>query len=484
MTTVTLPENPHATIAPWPGEDDGDAGRRQRGLAIAATTPYLKVPGGWLITSQATPGVTYRLARDEDGVYCSCPDYERRAAVCKHGHGLEYHLKREQAADAIRGGTGQSPTDANGHAASVVPTTVVDRPAPVPAVPVLSTPSVLSALERPPIHRMPETNPARPPLTVPRSTKYNQAQENESPHFIRLLWDLANMVPPLERDRGRKHVDIRKVIYGLVHRVHTTKSGRRSYSDLKLASDIMGLGDLPARPTLTKYMEAPEITPILERLVALSAVPLSPLDTTFLADSTGLGTTIRDEQWADAKWGNAESRKSYTGSTWTKAHFMTGFASNVITAAFVTPGLANSGDSPQLPKLLAITSEHFVVKAVHADKAYLSGENLQAIIDEGARAYIEFKTDSVYRDPTAKYAGVWNSLLQYFRTRSDEFYAEYTKRAKVESVFSAFKRVFDPITRSISPTARVNEVLSRAVAYNITRVIHSAYIDGIDPFFK
>ena len=483
MTNVTLPENPHATIAPWPGEDDGDAGRRQRGLAIAATTPYLKVPGGWLTPSQATPDVTYRLARDEDGVYCECPDYAQREAACKHAFGLEYHLKREQAADAIRSGTGQSRTDANGHATPAAPvpavtTTILDRPAPV------STPSTLSALERPPIHRTPETNPpARPSLTAPRSTKYNAAQENESAHFIRLLWDLANTVPQLERDRGRKPADMRKVIYGLIHRVHTTKSGRRSYSDLKLASDIMGLGDLPARPTLTKYMEAPEITPILERLVALSAVPLAPLDTTFAIDSSGLGTTIRDEQWADFKWGSEESRKSYTGSTWTKAHFMTAKYSNVITAAFVTPSLSESGDAPQLPKLLAITAEHFDVKAVLADKAYLSGKNLQAIIDEGARPYIEFKSDSVYRKPTAKYAEVWNSLLHYFRTRSAEFYIEYPKRSKVEAGFSAFKRVFDPITRSISPTARVNEVLSRAVAYNIVCVIHSAYIDGVNPFF-
>ena len=484
MTTATLPENPHATVAPWPGKDDGDDGRRRRGLAIAATTPFVKVPGGWLTPSQATPDVTYRLARDEDGVYCSCPDYERRAAVCKHGHGLEYHLQREQTANAIRIGTGQ--------AAPAAALAVLDRPAPVPAVPTLpavpalstpSTPSALSALERPPIRRMPETNPARPPLTTPRSTKYNQAQENESAHFIRLLWDLADSVLPLERDRGRKHSDIRKVIYGLIHRVHTTKSGRRSYSDLKLASDIMGIGELPARPTLTKYMEAPEMTPILENLISLSAVPLAPLETSFSIDSSGLATTIRDETWADFKWGTEESRKSYTGSTWTKAHFMMGNDTHVITAAHVTPSLADSGDSPQLKKLLAITNQHFNIEAVHADKAYLSGKNLQMIVDQGARAFIEFKSNSVYRDPTAKNAEVWNSLLHYFRTRPDEFYRDYPKRSNVESVFSAFKRIFDHITRSISPTARVNEVLSRAVAYNITRVIHSAYIDGISPFF-
>ena len=36
----------HSTVAPWLGQDDGDAGRTQRGLAIAATTAFLKVAGG------------------------------------------------------------------------------------------------------------------------------------------------------------------------------------------------------------------------------------------------------------------------------------------------------------------------------------------------------------------------------------------------------------------------------------------------------
>ena len=477
MTTAVSPDTTHATTAPWPGDDDGDEGRRRRGLAIAATTPYLKVPGGWLTPSQATPDVTYRLARDEDGVYCSYPDYERRVAVCKHGFGLEYHLKREQAAETVRAQVGGSPTEKNGSGT----TAVLYKPAPTPA----PTPvPALSVLERPPIHRRPETNPpARPLETAPHSALYNAAQENESAHFIRLLWDLVSSVEPLARNGGRKHGDIQKLIYGLVHRVHTTKSGRRSYSDLKLVSDIMDISKLPARSTITKYMENPEVTPWLEYLVEMSAVPLSPLETGFSADSSGFGTRIRDEQWADAKWGSEESRKSYTGSTWTKAHFMVGNHTNAITAAYVTPGVARSGDSPQLPKLLAITSRHFNVESVYADKAYLDGGNLKHIIDEGAKAFIPFKVDSIYRGPKAKHSKLWNKLLQYFREHEDEFYASYHMRSNVEATFSAVKALFSGITRSKEPTARVNEVLAKAMAYNITRVIHASYIDGIEPFF-
>ena len=245
----------------------------------------------------------------------------------------------------------------------------------------------------------------------------------------------------------------------------------------------MGLGDLPPRQTLTRYMEDPLLTPILEHLVEISAVPLSLLETSFSADSTGFGTTIRDETWADARWGNKESRKAYTGSTWTKAHFMVGNYTNVITAVFVTPTLAKSGDSPQLKRLLAITARHFNIERVQADKAYISGPNLRAIVDEGARAEIPFKKDSIYRNPTAKNGKLWNRLLQYFRENEDEFYAGYHQRSNVESTNSGVKRLFDEITRSKHPVARVNEVLMKAAAYNITRVIHALYIDGIEPFF-
>ena len=463
--------NTYLTTAPWPGQDDGDEGRQRRGLAIAATTPYFKVAGGWLTPSQATPDVLYRLARDQDGSYCECPDYAQRGAACKHAIGLEYVLERDRLAETISAQLDGNHAGSNGRSATAVP----ERPAPAP---------VLEPLV---IREVPVLNPALPAPTVPHSTLYNAAQENESAHFIRLLWDLVGTVPQVPQGSGRAHgrnrVDIQRVLYGLIHRVHTTKSGRRSYSDLKIASALMGLGDLPPRQTLTRYMEDPLLTPILEHLVEISAVPLSPLETSFSIDSSGFGTNIRDELWADAKWGTAESRKSYTGSVWTKAHFMIGNKTNVITAALVTPTLANSGDSPQLPKLLAITSRHFNIERVQADKAYISGPNLRAIVDEGARAEIPFKKDSIYRNPTAKNGKLWNRLLQYFRENEDEFYQGYHQRSNVEANFSAVKRLFDELTRSKHPTARVNEVLVKAVAYNITRVIHASYIDGIRPFF-
>ena len=93
------------TVAPWPGQDDGDEGRTARGWHIAASTPYVKVPGGWITPSQSNPGVYYHLALDEDGPYCSCPDQE---AFCKHVRGLQFMLERERKAREISESLGET----------------------------------------------------------------------------------------------------------------------------------------------------------------------------------------------------------------------------------------------------------------------------------------------------------------------------------------------------------------------------------------
>ena len=347
----------------------------------------------------------------------------------------------------------------------------MDKPAPAPAP------------EKLVIHKRPDTNPAPPPATAPDRAKYDAAQENETLHFIRLLWDLVSIVPPLEHERGRTPDDIQMVLYGLLHKVYTTMSGRRAHGGLKLVSAVMDLGEPIARSTLTAYMRNPLVTPILEHLIEMSAVPVSPLETSFSIDSSGFASTIKDTTWAQYKWGNEETKKSFTGTVWTKGHIMGGNRTNIVTAAYVTHSLTESGDSPQLKKLLAITNRHFNIQRVQGDKAYSAAKNLKAIVKIGATPEIPFKDDAVYRDPTTKKAKLWNRLLKQFREDPDEFYKGYHDRSNIEADFSAIKRLLEEITRSKHPTARINEVLSKIVVYNLTRVIHAMYEHGIEPVY-
>ena len=519
METTTFPtDGTFSTVAPWPGKDDGSRGRKARGFALAATTPFIKVAGGWLTPSQSKSGLMYRLARDEDGVFCECPDYTKRGTSCKHAFGLEVVLQRQQLDEAVKarleGRPGAKNGHVNGHAAGEhsanghhstnghsadgyavnghAGAVVVDEPEPelVPELePAPMPPTQVPDAPMPKKLDRAVSTGSKPKKTrkgkeTPDSTLYNLAQENEARHFIKLLWDLTSTVQPLERKkRGRKPADIQKVLYGLIHRVYTEKSGRRAYSELDIASGVMNLGKLPSRVIMTGYMEKPELTPILEHLVAMSAVPLSPLETGIAIDSTAFGTTIRDEPWALVKWGTEESRKAFTGSTWTKAHFMTGVNTGVITAALATDSPADSGDSPQLPKLLAITNQHFNIERVYADGAYQDIKAFRAIADIGAQQFIPFEERNIYHSSRTADGRLWNSLLSYYREHQDEFYANYHKRSNVESTNSAVKKLLGNLTRSLCPTARINEALIKAISYNITRIVHAIYSDGIEPVF-
>lgn len=68
--------------------------RQQKGLEIAATLNITPKGEGWIVPSQTLVG-RYTVTRGNDGLECSCPDFELRRSICKHGYAVEFFLKRE-----------------------------------------------------------------------------------------------------------------------------------------------------------------------------------------------------------------------------------------------------------------------------------------------------------------------------------------------------------------------------------------------------
>lgn len=62
-------------------------------------------------------------------------------------------------------------------------------------------------------------------------------------------------------------------------------------------------------------------------------------------------------------------------------------------------------------------------------------------------------------------------------------FADYHKRANIEATNAAIKRKFGETLKSKNPTAQVNELLAKIIAYNLTVVIHEMYENGINPEF-
>ena len=143
----------------------------------------------------------------------------------------------------------------------------------------------------------------------------------------------------------------------------------------------------------------------------------------FAVDSTGFATS-KFEKWHDEKYGTVHAR-----CEWVKAHVCVGVKTNVVTAAYI--GDKNAADSPQFPDLMKTTAANFKIDEASADKAYLSGDNLEVIDSLGGTAFIPFKVNSVLG-----LTPLWDRMFHYFQMRRQEFLQHYHKRSNVESTFS------------------------------------------------
>ena len=78
--------------------DDGDAGRQARGLAIAAVVHITKNKLAYKVPSQSGPSA-YVVNASEHNPCCTCPDFEKRKARCKHVYAVQFLIQREERVD-------------------------------------------------------------------------------------------------------------------------------------------------------------------------------------------------------------------------------------------------------------------------------------------------------------------------------------------------------------------------------------------------
>lgn len=393
--------------------------RQEKGLQIAAMMKIQRLPTGWMVPSQTLVG-WYRVnpVKGTNNYECSCPDYELRQQTCKHGHAVEFFLKRE---------TTISPDGE---------TTVT------------------------------ETRAVR--VTYPQDWRaYNAAQTAEKELFCHLLRDLCSALPEPERGMGRPTVPVADAIFSAAFKVYSGMSARRFMTDLRDASDR----GYVSRPwhfnSVLKVIENPNVTDTLHRLVTTTAKPLGSVETQFAVDSTGFGTQHFYRHFSAKYKGEKSSR------TWLKLHALVGTKTNVIASAVVTESATN--DYTQLAPLVTDAAKSFTMAEISADKAYLGHSNLSAIDAVGAVAYIPFKNNS-RDDPTSP---TWTKLWHLYNYRIDEFLPHYHRRSNVETTFSMMKRVFTDTLRSKTFGAQQNELLLLVIAHNIRTLVHSIFELGV-----
>jgi transposase len=395
--------------------------RELKALEIAARARITYDGGAWIVPSQASSGVNYRVAIGAEPT-CECEDFALRKQPCKHIIAARLTCER----------------DHGGQAPAIITDEVPKRPT------------------------YAQNWPA-----------YNYAQATEKRRVRILLQDLCRNLPDRVRPsnpRGQKPHLTSDAVFTMVYKIYCGLSSRRFSTDL-LESHEMGFVSKAIPGTkATAFLEDAYFTPILKELIAHSAAPLRAVETDFAIDSSGFGSS-RYERWYDQKYGVTKSK-----CVWVKTHIMCGVKTNVVTAVRILD--KDAGDCPQFVPLVKETRKRFEIGEVSADKAYASLENFEEVAGCNGQAFIAFKSNA-----TGGVGGHFERAFHYFQFQREEYLTHYHKRSNVESTFSAIKRKFGDSVMSKTDTGMANEVLCKILSHNLTCLIQEEETLGIVPVF-
>lgn len=299
---------------------------------------------------------------------------------------------------------------------------------------------------------------------------YNAAQTTEKEHFLNLLHALCLTIKDPLQTNGRPRLPISDALFSICYKIYSTVSGRRFMSDLRDAQEKGFIKRTPHFNSLFNYLENPELTPILKRLIIETSLPLATIEQDFAADSSGF-TSSTYVRWRDCKYGKKKLQQ------WCKVHLMCGIKTNIVTAVEIHG--KNASDCPQLPDLLKATANNFSIRDVSADKAYSSFGNHATVNYYGGTPFIAFKENA---KPYA--GGLWEKMFYYFKFNQVEFMKHYNKRSNVETAFAMIKAKFGGYVRSKTEISVKNEVLCKIICHNICVLIQESHELGIDVSFK
>jgi transposase len=278
---------------------------------------------------------------------------------------------------------------------------------------------------------------------------------------------------------GRKRIPLSERLFAAVFKVYSTVSGRRFMTDLNDAAEKGYLSKVPHFNSIFNTLDDADLTPLLQRLITVSSLPLRALEESFAVDSSGFATSTY-VRWFDAKHGgDAHAVELMQQHDWVKLHLICGVKTNIVTGVEVSD--RNANDSPFLPFLVANTARNFTMEEVSADKAYSGRNNLRVIAAAGATPYVPFKEGTTGGlGPMTQ----WKRLYHFYEYQRDAFLARYHQRSNVETTFHMVKAKFGAALRSKTQVGQFNEALCKVLCHNLCVVIQSMHELGVSPDFR
>lgn len=399
--------HPVAPVNPFFGEPSVNKAhievRKRRGQEIALRFKgkiVRRKDGIWLVPSSKSPRKRYEVDLDPTNPSCTCPDHQETGEKCKHYFAIQEII---------------------GPQAVVAP------------------------------HAPPRP---RTPADAERDWSiYNGIQENEEDEFEPLLWLICQHIREPDYERGRPPIPWSDATFASTSKVYSEKSARRVMSRLNRAYRDGYLTRRVNFNTISSFFEKEAATAILEDLIIRSSLPAAPFERVFAADSTGFAGN-KFVRWQDIKYRGRHEH------LWAKMHIMAGIETHMITAVIIKE--RDAADLAQLPELLRITRQNFIVEEVLADRVYNTANNQRIIAEAGAQAYIPPKSTH-----TGRRGGIFKAKLIEWNENRERSLAHYGQRAQVETAFSMMKMKFGDSLRSKNELPMKNEALAKALCHNV-----------------
>ncbi|MFH1337557.1 MAG: transposase [Nanoarchaeota archaeon] len=298
-------------------------------------------------------------------------------------------------------------------------------------------------------------------------SNYNASQTSEKLIVMKIINDAVESmnIEYKYAGNGRPSIGTEDMLKVCLLKVFNGFSQRRTIPDLHMAKALGYIMDVPHFNSISNYFDKEELTPYLEDLYKILALPFREIESYFAIDSTGFGKY--NTTWLRVK----KDRKQW--KSFNKLHIICGVQTTIISSVKITD--AHQHDVLKFSELLKDTCKYFNVKEISGDKGYLANYNVMQAKRLGVTPYILPKKNSKLYSGRIGDGETWDWMINLWRHHEEEFRSHYHKRSNVESTFSSMKRKFLPYVRSKKQTSQKNEILAKVCCHNASVLVNAIF---------
>lgn len=306
---------------------------------------------------------------------------------------------------------------------------------------------------------------------------YNMAQTVEAVLFVKLVARFVDALDELElwKGIGRPPYPIKAVIKCLLVLEYFNLSSRRAVSMLQLLKEELKIAEVPHFNTLLNYRKKKEVREMLRFLLHKIHDSIAEHDPNLITDSTGK-TTTRKKFWSD--WKNQKKEST----DFVKVHYS--FTEKTLMIAEVSTTKSNgkgTGDASQFVKHAnSIKKRRIKVKNWFADGAYCGRRCCKAAGKAGATPVFKVKKNAM---PKKKGCKEYRDMVKSAKKYPFFYKRKYSRRAKGEAGIHATKARFSHRISTRKFYRQQTEILTEAVAYDLSRLSNVIFEFGLTPKF-